>query len=102
MNIKEKSFHKNKRRLLLFSTVVFILSIPLIAMKFTNQVNWTVSDFLIMGMLLSVTALGIELVIRNVKTMKARVLLCAIVLLIFFIIWAELAVGIFGTPFSGS
>lgn len=100
MNTIEKLKTGNKRILLLFAAVIGILSIPLIAMQLTNEVNWTASDFLIMGILLFGTAIIIELIIRNVKTLKARIILCAVVVFILLIIWAELAVGIFGTPFA--
>lgn len=102
MNINEKLKTGNKRILLLFAAVIGILSIPLIAMQLTNEVNWTAFDFLIMGILLFGTAIIIELIIRNVKTLKARIILCAVVVFILAIIWAELAVGIFGTPFAGN
>ncbi len=102
MNINEKLKTGNKRILLLFAAVIGILSIPLIAMQLTNEVNWTAFDFLIMGILLFGTAIIIELIIRNVKTLKARIILCAVVVFILLIIWAELAVGIFGTPFAGN
>lgn len=79
-----------------------ILSIPLIAMQFTNEVKWGLFDFVVAGTLLLTTGLAIELVIRNVKTSKARAILFFIILLALFLIWAELAVGIFGSPIAGS
>ena len=76
--------------------------IPLIAMQFTNEVNWDITDFIIMGALLFGTALSCEAVLRKVKSTKGRILICGVVLLVFLLIWAELAVGIFGMPFAGS
>lgn len=102
MNTNEKLKTGNKRILLLFAALIGILSIPLIAMQFTNEVNWTVSDFLIMGILLFGTVSLIEIIIRNVKTIKARIVFCTVVLVLFILIWVELAVGIFGTPFAGN
>jgi hypothetical protein len=71
-------------------------------MQFTNEVNWSLSDFIIAGGLLLGTGLMIELVIRNVKNVKYRLAICAVILLALLLIWIELAVGIFGTPFAGS
>lgn len=71
-------------------------------MQFTNEVNWDTFDFLIMGILLLGTASLCELVIRKVKSRKNRLLICGVVLFLFFFIWAELAVGIVGSPFAGS
>ncbi|MBO9675801.1 MAG: hypothetical protein J7577_20310 [Sphingobacteriaceae bacterium] len=79
-----------------------ILAIPLIAMQFTNEVKWTLTDFLTAGTLLLSTGLAVELVIRNLKTGTLRTIILLVILLVLFLIWAELAVGIFGTPFAGS
>jgi hypothetical protein len=81
---------------------LFLLLIPLIGMMFTDEINWTLSDFSIMGFLLIVLGLGIHLVSTRTKNLKFRILYILIVCLLFLLIWAELAVGIFGTPFAGS
>ena len=92
---------KNKRLIVILIAIVLILLIPLIAMQFTDEVNWTLSDFLVMGFLLISTSLLCELIIRKVSKINWRIALCLVLLLLFFLIWAELAVGIFGTPFAG-
>ena len=79
-----------------------ILLIPLIAMQLTNEVNWSLFDFIIMGAMLTITGLLGEIIFKKVKKYKHRVTLYVIVAIIFLLIWAELAVGIFGTPFAGS
>jgi hypothetical protein len=57
-----------KNRLSIILSAIFILLlIPLVAMQFTNQVDWSTSDFLIMGILLLGTGLIIEGVFRLVK-----------------------------------
>lgn len=63
---------------------------------------WTLSDFVIGGFLLFVLGLGIELVQSKVQNKNKRYTLLALVLFTFVLIWAELAVGLFGTPFAGS
>jgi ABC-type enterobactin transport system permease subunit len=93
---------QNKRLTGIVLGVAFILSIPLIAMQFTNEVDWDLTDFVIMGILLLSTGLVVELVIRKVRNMNYRIGLVAVVLVVLFLIWAELAVGIFGSPFAGS
>ncbi len=90
-------------RLLIVPIIVgILLLIPLIGMQFSDEIVWTTSDFLVMGILLLVTGLAIDLVLRKFPSTKSRVIFCGIILLFFFLIWAELAVGIFGTPFAGS
>jgi bacteriorhodopsin len=93
---------QNKRLIGIVLGVALILSIPLIAMQFTNEVDWDVFDFIVMGVLMLSTGLVVELVIRKVRNMDYRIGLIAVILVALFLIWAELAVGIFGSPFAGS
>lgn len=93
---------QNKRLILILTSVAVLLSIPFIAMQFTNKVNWDISDFVIMGVLLMATGLLCELVIRKAKSLTQRLMICGLILFLFFLVWAELAVGVFGTPFAGS
>ena len=93
---------QNKRLIGIVLAVVLILLIPLITMQFTNEVNWNVFDFVVMGSLLLGTGLMCELVIRKVKNKDYRIGILAVIVVALFLIWAELAVGIFGTPFAGS
>jgi hypothetical protein len=94
--------HKNRRLFVILSAAALLLCLPLIAMLFTHEVDWKAPDFAIMGALLFGTGLAIELVLRKVKGTLQRIIFCGIILLALFLIWAELAVGIFGTPFAGS
>lgn len=93
---------QNKRIIGIVLGVALILLIPLIAMQFTNEVDWHLSDFVIMGILLLGTGLLCEFVLRTVRNKDYRIGLVLIILVGLFLIWAELAVGIFGTPFAGS
>ena len=93
---------KNKSLKIILAVVAIILLMPFIAMQFTDEVSWTLFDFLLMGVMLLGTGLLIELVIRKLTNIKYRVFLLMVIILTFFLVWAELAVGIFGTPFAGS
>jgi hypothetical protein len=93
---------KNKRLIVILSAITALLCIPLIAMQFTNEVNWTVSDFVIMGILMFGTGLLCELILRLVTTTRNRIILCGAILILFLLTYVELAVGLFGTPFAGS
>ena len=93
---------KNKRLKFILITVVFLLLIPLIAMQFTDEVKWTLLDLIVAGILLLSTGFIIDLVIKKVKNINYRIAITIALLILLLLIWAELAVGIFGTPFSGS
>ncbi len=87
----------------MLGVVAMLLLTPLIAMQFSGSgVVWTLSDFVIAGILLLGTGLLCELVMRKVKTRRNRLLVCGAILFALALIWVELAVGLFGTRFAGS
>lgn len=59
-------------------------------------------DFIIMGILLFGTGLTFELVSRKIKSTANRVVLGIVLATLFLLVWAELAVGILGSPHAGS
>ena len=89
-------------RIKILQMVGLLLIIPFIAMQLTDEVEWSLFDFIIMGTLLLITGLMGEIIFKKVKKYKHRVILYVVVAITFLLIWAELAVGIFGTPFSGN
>lgn len=93
---------ENNRLMGIMFTVSFLLLIPLVAMQFTDEVRWDATDFIVAGGLLFGTGLLCEFVMRKVRKTKHRIIICGIILAVLFLIWVELAVGIFGTPFAGS
>ena len=93
---------KNKRLKIIVLTVAILLLIPLIAMQFTEEVNWNLPDFVVAGVLLLGTGLILELVLRKIKNVKYRVTISATLLIVLLLVWAELAVGIFGSPLAGN
>jgi hypothetical protein len=93
---------QSQRSTLLYSIPFVILSIPLMAMQFTEEVNWTISDFLVMGILLFTTVFTIDFVLKKFKTLKSRLILTVGIVVLLALVWAELAVGIFGSPLAGS
>ena len=93
---------KNRRLLIIVIIIGVLMFIPLIAMQFTNELNWDLADFILMGILLLCTGFACELVLRNISSTKNKIVLCGIILAMLIIIWAEFAVGIFGTPVAGS
>ncbi|HLV23354.1 MAG TPA: hypothetical protein VKY36_01060 [Moheibacter sp.] len=99
---KIKDIQKSKRLKFISLGATILLLIPLVAMQFTNEVNWSFFDFLIMGILLFATGIICELILQKFKSTQQRLILCGISLVLFLLIWAELAVGIFNSPIAGS
>lgn len=93
---------KSKRLIIILIAVVVILVIPLIAMPFSDEIKWTLSDFIVAAMLLFGFGLMFDLILRKIKKRKYRIVLSVILLLALILIWAELAVGIFGSPLAGN
>lgn len=79
-----------------------ILSAPLIAMQITEEVDWKLPDFIIIGALLFSIGLAYELISQKLKSKNQRIFLSVALGMLLIYIWAELAVGIIGTPFAGS
>lgn len=77
-----------------FGTIGLLL-IPLVAMQFTSEVNWTLSDFVVMGTMLFITGFALDQVLKRGGTYRFAV--AGIIILLFLWLWAELAVGIFTT-----
>lgn len=94
---------QNKRLIGILATAAVLLSIPFFAMRLGAEgVDWKILDFMIAGVLLFGTGIAIEAALRMITDWKYRIAACAVILLGLFVVWAELAVGIIGTPLAGS
>ena len=51
-------------RIAVWGTAVIMLLIPLVAMQFTDEVDWDVADFAIFGAMLAAAGGAFELVVR--------------------------------------
>ncbi len=93
---------QSKRYMVILFAVGFILMVPLIAMQFTNEVNWNLFDFIIAGGLLLGTCFLGEYLFRKIKNTKYRTAVIILLIAAFILIWVEMAVGIFGSPIAGN
>jgi hypothetical protein len=91
-----------KRIILVVLAAALILLVPLLAMQFTDEVAWDLADFAVAGALLVGTGVIYVLSARMVSNARYRVVLGLALAVALFLVWAELAVGIFGTPFAGT
>lgn len=75
---------------------VLILMVPLVAMQFTDEVNWSITDFLAMGGLIFGTGVLFVLVMRLSSNIVYKVAAGLAIGATFFMIWVNLAVGLIG------
>lgn len=62
--------------------------------------NWDETDYIVAGLL--VAAAGLLLYGASRLRGRYRWIAAAVIVLLFVATWAELAVGVFGTPFAGN
>ncbi len=77
--------------------VVFILLIPLVAMQFTDEVVWTLSDFAIAGFFLFGAGLTYEFIARKGSNTAYRTAVGVAVATALLLVWVNGAVGLIGS-----
>ena len=88
---------RNRFRPLIWGAAAFLLLLPAVAMQFTSEVNWTGSDFVVMGVMLA-TACGLyELAVWLSGNTAYRAAFGIAVLTGFLTVWVNLAVGMLGS-----
>ena len=90
--MESKRFDLSVKRPLLFTAS--LLLIPLVAMQLTDEVNWTVGDFFIAGILIFATAVSYDNFSKRSNNKIHRFLIGTFLLIAFTGVWIELSVGI--------
>ena len=80
---------------------LLVLLLPIIGVILFD-LDWNIFDFLIMGLLILFFSIAINLILNHLNSSKLRLILVLMSVILFLLIWAELAVGVFGTPFAGT
>ena len=75
----------------------FILLVPLVAMQFTTEVNWTLSDFVFAWVIMAGTGLAYRLVTRQAANLAYRFAAGLALAAAFMVVWGNLAVGFIGS-----
>jgi hypothetical protein len=73
-----------------------LLLVPLVAMRFTDEVRWTGSDFATFGVMLALPLGGLELAMRASASFAYRAGAAVALGAAFLMTWVNLAVGIIG------
>ncbi len=92
--VKAASTSKNSL-IRIAASAVLVLLVPLVAMQFSDGVNWGPADFLIAFGLLFGAGLAYTLAIKKAQGTGRKAFIGAAVLVVLMVIWAQLAVGIF-------
>lgn len=96
----ESNFFKSVGALALATGL--LLLVPLVGMQFSDEIVWTLSDFIIAGVLLFGTGLAYTVVTHILAPLKGdnliyRVAVGLALLTGLFLVWANLAVGVIGS-----
>ena len=79
----------------------FVLSIILLFNIISDEFDWNLFDFIILFIMMILAGASFEFVSRIIKNEKNQKILFVIIIFSFLLIWAELGVGIFNSPFAG-
>src|SRR3989344_8069143 len=86
----------NKNILFITLATACILMVPLIAMQFTNEVDWDLTNFIFAGTLLFGTGVAYEFVASRGRTTLYRVAVGLAGVTTLVLLWVNAAVGIIG------
>ncbi len=84
-------------RIVGWGIVGLLLLLPLVAMQFTEEVNWTAADFVFMGVLLGGIGLAFEFIVRRSTSLAYRFGAGVALLTAFLTVWVNAAVGMIGS-----
>ncbi len=90
---KERGSHW---RIAAWAVAALVLLLPLVAMQFTDEVNWGVLDFVLAGALLIGAGSIYELVVRTKGNATYRAAVAVALAAAFILVWVSLGVGIIG------
>jgi hypothetical protein len=86
----------NPWRLAGWGLAASLLILPAVAMTMTSEVQWMVSDFLFMSMMVGCIGVGLELAVRATRNSRYRGGAAVALVTGFLVVWANGAVGIIG------
>ncbi|MBB4808221.1 hypothetical protein HNP38_003562 [Chryseobacterium defluvii] len=87
---------------IIYAIPALLLGAAFLGNLFIEGFNWSFVDFMGAGLLLFGTAFLITMIVNSKRSLQNKILISGIIILILVLVWMELAVGIFGSPFAGS
>lgn len=95
----DKGSHRpgSRWRVVAWGTAALLLLLPLIAMQFTDAVNWSPADFALAAVLLLGVGIPLELAVRKTGDAAYRAGVGVALGAAFLLLWANGAVGLIGS-----
>ncbi|MBD3653528.1 hypothetical protein [Kangiella sp.] len=87
--------NSNKLRSSYWVIAALLMLAAVLANQFSDEFSWDKFDYLVFGIMLLGAGLAIELVLQFAKKPLYRLGLLIAIAVVFLLVWAELAVGIF-------
>lgn len=84
-------------RIVLWSAAAALLLVPLVAMQFTDEVDWSAADFAVFGAMLAGAGGAFELAVGMTHNTAYRAAVAVALGAAFLLVWANGAVGIIGS-----
>lgn len=91
------SRYRSRWRIAAWGTAAMLLLLPLVAMQFTDEVNWSGADFAVFGAMLACVGGAFELAARTTRNTAYRAAVGVALAAAFLLVWANGAVGIIGS-----
>ncbi len=93
----------NRTQWIILIGIILILCIPFIERLGGNEsINWTFFDYLMAFILLFSFGITLEFSVRSIRSRSLKWAAIVGIVLFFVLLWVELAVGIFNSPFAGN
>ena len=84
-------------RIVVWGGAGLLLLLPWVAMRFTDEVAWDATDFIVIGALLAMACGACELVLRASGDLRYRIAAGIAIATGFLTVWVNLAVGMIGS-----
>jgi hypothetical protein len=89
--------HGSRWRRAFWAAAALLLLLPLVAMQFTEEVDWDVADFALAGALMVAVGVPYELAARRTGDVAYRAAVGVALVAAFLLVWVNGAVGLIGS-----
>ena len=94
-NVENRDGQRGSRwRIAAWAAAALVLALPLVAMQLTDDVNWTVADFVFAAALMLGVGVPFELAVRKTSDTAYRAAVGVALAAAFLLVWVNGAVGI--------